>query len=539
MPTVNASPLGGPKPQYLLATGLPAVGYQLFWYVDGSVNTKQNTYTDSTGGVANTNPIVMNALGEPTTEIWLAAGLAYKAVLAPANDTDPPTSPVWTISGLRGINDASITVDQWVNPGLTPTYVGATQFTLVGDQTSAFHVGRRVKATVSGGTSYGTITASAFGAVTTITVDTAGSIALDAGLSAVSYGLLSATNNSLPVISQWVKAAMLAGSTLSYVGMTNGTIVSSRSASAETIAVKTLAGADPSTLDPVIFVFRNATSATGDYVFLPATAALSVTVSSGSTLGATNAVPFRIWLTIFNDASTLRLGVVNCLSGTSIMALKDDDLRSSTAEGGAGGADNAQIIYTGTAVTSKAIRVIGYLDYTLAAVGTWNTAPTKTQLFGAGVPLPGMTVQQARTQTGAVATGTTAVPLDDTIPQITEGDQYLSQAITPTDAANVLRINSLLHLAQTNVNGALIAALFQDATANALAVGAIFNVQASGAPLQVDVQHEMATGTVSATTFKVRAGNNTGATTTFNGVAGGRLMGGVLCSHLTIEEIMA
>ena len=195
MPTVNPSPFG-PKPQIELASGIPAVGYKLFFYVAGSVNTKQNTYTDSAGTVANTNPIVLNTLGQPTTEIWFTAGQAYKVVLAPSTDTDPPTSPVWSVDNLRGINDTTVSIDQWVS-GPTPTYISATQFSLVGDQTSTFHIGRRIKATVTAGTVYGTITNSAYAALTTVTVSL-DSGALDSGLSAVSYGLLSKTNQSVP-----------------------------------------------------------------------------------------------------------------------------------------------------------------------------------------------------------------------------------------------------------------------------------------------------------------------------------------------------
>ena len=53
-------------------------------------------------------------------------------------------------------------------------------------------------------------------------------------------------------------------------------------------------------------------------------------LSSGSTVGATNNVPFRIWLVVFNDAGTLRLGLVNCRSGISVLQLNSDVLRSST-----------------------------------------------------------------------------------------------------------------------------------------------------------------------------------------------------------------
>jgi hypothetical protein len=109
MPTVFPSPLGGPKVQFELADGEPAVGNKLFFYISGTT-TKQNTYTDSTGTVPNANPVVLNALGMPSTEIWFAEGLSYKIVYAPSTDTDPPTSPIFTVDDLVGINDVAAAV---------------------------------------------------------------------------------------------------------------------------------------------------------------------------------------------------------------------------------------------------------------------------------------------------------------------------------------------------------------------------------------------------------------------------------------------
>lgn len=190
--------LSNARLQYDDGNGALANAYRLFFYASGS-STKQNTYNSSTGGTPNTNPIVLNALGEPAVEIWLTAGLSYKMGLAIPGSDDPPASFVWTEDVITGVNDTSSGLDQWVASGLTPTYVSATSFTLVGDQTSNFQVGRRIKTTNTGGTVYGVITASAFGAVTTVTVlNDSGS--LDSGLSAVSYGLLSATNPSTPNI---------------------------------------------------------------------------------------------------------------------------------------------------------------------------------------------------------------------------------------------------------------------------------------------------------------------------------------------------
>lgn len=192
---VHEAPIGV-KPQFVLDSGLPAVGNKLFFYQAGS-STKQDTFTDWTGASANSNPLTLNSLGETDTQIWFTAGLNYKVVYAPSNDTDPPTSPIWTIDNLRGINDTTVTADQWLDSGFTPTFVSATSFSVLGDQTSVFQIGRRLKSINSSGTIYSTITNSVFGAVTTVTV-TNDSGVLDSGLSSVSYGILSSVNDSMP-----------------------------------------------------------------------------------------------------------------------------------------------------------------------------------------------------------------------------------------------------------------------------------------------------------------------------------------------------
>lgn len=176
-------------------------GAKLFIYAAGS-STKVTTYKDSAGASSHSNPIILNARGEPadgagaSQVIWQAGGSAVKLVLAPANDTDPPASAISSWDNINGINDSSSSRDQWIL-GPTPTYVGATSFTLVGDHTSTFNVGRRIKTTNSGGTVYSTITVSAYTTQTDITVENDSGV-LDSGLSDVSYALLSATNASIP-----------------------------------------------------------------------------------------------------------------------------------------------------------------------------------------------------------------------------------------------------------------------------------------------------------------------------------------------------
>lgn len=149
----------------------------------------------------------------------------------------------------------------------------------------------------------------------------------------------------------------------------------------------------------------------------------------------------------------------------------------------------------------------------------------------------GDVVQVVSTQTGAVATGTTVLPHDDTIPQNTEGDEYMTLAITPKSATNKLLIEVIFQGTMT-ANGPVSVALFQDSTANALAAAASHPGSASIAQT-IPLVHYMTAGTTSATTFKVRAGASGAATTTFNGTSGARKFGGVAASSITITEIKA
>ena len=143
-------------------------------------------------------------------------------------------------------------------------------------------------------------------------------------------------------------------------------------------------------------------------------------------------------------------------------------------------------------------------------------------------------VQIVNSQTGAVATVSTLMINDDSIPQNTEGDQYMTLAITPTSATNALVINVLINCA-ANSGTTLIGALFQDTTANALAAG--WTRMFSGdEPEHINITYYMLAGTTSETTFKVRAGGTTG-TFTFNGTGAARKLGGILMSSITIMEI--
>lgn len=150
----------------------------------------------------------------------------------------------------------------------------------------------------------------------------------------------------------------------------------------------------------------------------------------------------------------------------------------------------------------------------------------------------GVVVQLVNTNSGAVATGSTTTPIDDTIPQIGEGFEVMTRSITPLAATNKLVIEVVVIASHPSDGAHITAALFQDATANALAAAAMAQAGANALNV-IKFTFHMLAGTTSATTFRVRIGGNSAGTVTFNGNSSNRLFGGVMASSITITEIKA
>jgi hypothetical protein len=136
------SPIYGAGAQLFDNDGNPLSGGQVFTYAAGT-STPATTYTNPIGTIANSNPIIANAAGRLTNEIWLPVSGAYKFVLKDANGNllatydNIPTLPQPPI-----VNDASsISYEQGytVNAGSFTvganyliTSVGNTDFTAIG-----------------------------------------------------------------------------------------------------------------------------------------------------------------------------------------------------------------------------------------------------------------------------------------------------------------------------------------------------------------------------------------------------------------------
>lgn len=189
----------------------------------------------------------------------------------------------------------------------------------------------------------------------------------------------------------------------SFMGLTvpyNCTITASVASNNLTVSLRDNAGAVPTSTSPCVIPFRDVTATAGDYTPVVITAATSIVLNSGSTLGASNSVPFRVWITAWNNAGTVSLGLSRQSNSVQIFGLDESQVQSSTACNACASATSGGVFYTTAAQTNKAIRIIGFMEFTLPTAGAYSAVPTLIQLFGPGIKLPGDFIQSIDTAPG-------------------------------------------------------------------------------------------------------------------------------------------
>lgn len=151
--------------------------------------------------------------------------------------------------------------------------------------------------------------------------------------------------------------------------------------------------------------FRSSTLGSGTVTTVFGTPA-NLVISSGSTLGTVSAVASKIVVLAINNAGTIELAAVNISGGTK---LDETNLITTIAEGGLGAADSASVVYSTTARTSVAYRVVGFIDSTQATAGSWATAPSTIQGMGGNAyqAIPSSSMVRLNTMNGVGSTNTT------------------------------------------------------------------------------------------------------------------------------------
>jgi hypothetical protein len=172
-----------------------------------------------------------------------------------------------------------------------------------------------------------------------------------------------------------------------------------------------------------------------------------------------------------------------------------------------------------------------------STAGNWSVTPTRCQLLGHGVYRTGDVVQRKFTSDAEADSGTGVIPVDNSIPQSGEGNEFMTLAITPQHAANLLFVAHVGVYAASTTNNNITVALFQDAVANAKAAVGAFQINSADV-VTIPLVYMAQAGSTSSTTFKIRAGGEGAGTTYFNSENGGtRVYGGVCFSAMTITEI--
>lgn len=320
-----------------------------------------------------------------------------------------------------------------------------------------------------------------------------------------------------------------------------GNVNANVSASANTLTLGVRSKKDlPFDSDNVgIFKYRSATLASGRYDTITETGTILAQLSPGSTIGTQSGVPARLYFGIANDNTTHRLWWYNPWDAVNnkLLPLNEAQLYSSVAEGGAGAADSAHVLYSTVAFTNRAIRVLGFIEITQAVAGTWVTAPTKIELAHVGGPQCGEIVQRARFSTGALIQGAVITPADDTVPQSTEGSSFLGVTLAPQSAINIVRLHSMAQLACATT-ASMVMALHTTANSSAIAAAKV-GILAANEMRPYPMAHEQLAGSTNSQTFTLRVGATTTANVMLNGETAARILGGVSNSFIEAHEVFA
>ncbi len=357
--------------QYFTDQGVILAGGKIQVYAAGTT-TPLATYTDSTLVTPNANPMILDSSGRPPAGVafWVPSNSQHKVVLMDANSV-----VIKTIDNLYGINDFSASQSGATFTGPINMSGAAVNWTRGADISSAATINLD---TMTGNSAH--LNGSA--TVTAIT------------LTDGRFRILEIPNGSNPVITNNSTIAVQGGANytcqpgdLLYI-IQDGTVsrVSiftssgqpvSLTSKLQSIAASVGSSALTATLNPTTLDFRSVTLTTGTPLTRVIGAAISLTVASGATLGTASGVSSRLVLLAIDNAGTVELAITN-LSGS--LNLDETTLISTTALSGS--SNSANVIYSTTARSNVAFRVVGFIDISEATAGTWITAPTTVQGYG-------------------------------------------------------------------------------------------------------------------------------------------------------------
>ena len=306
-------------------------------YIVKKIDASANAVTLEGNGSETIDGALNVALSSRYDNVWVVAGASEWHVVAKWND----------------IQDLS--------SGSTPTFAGIT------NDSADINVATTTSGDINLNSVDNVIVASSSGADTSATTqtvkfgdDTGGITGIRNNSGAVEFQNLGGGWNGI--------AAVGAGGYSQSMILSNIGLSIVMAANAVTIALKQSDGSSDATGgSPTTVGFRHATITTGAYNLRTVTSSLATVISSGSTAGTASATSNKIYIYLLDNSGTLEL------AWSRLLFRNENELITTVAEGGAGGADSNRIMYSTTQRTDLPFRLIGSFTSTQATAGTWAT----------------------------------------------------------------------------------------------------------------------------------------------------------------------
>lgn len=164
----------------------------------------------------------------------------------------------------------------------------------------------------------------------------------------------------------------------------------------------------------------------------------------------------------------------------------------------------------------------------------FNSTTSTTEEFNGTFWKPQGTVLQTVSGSIPASSGTVTVPLDNSLPTSTEGNQIFSVVFTPISATSRIIISFSITSSHSAATGTNILSLFAGTTNIAVAAGRTDSV--ANTAVNLSIIQVYAPGSTAAITFSARLGNPTAGTCRCNQIGTNTLGGGLVSSYI-IQEI--
>jgi hypothetical protein len=238
---------------------------------------------------------------------------------------------------------------------------------------------------------------------------------------------------------------------------------------------------------------------------------------------------------LLNSSTGTFSGAINSTAGTI------GTLNSTT-----GTIANLSTTLAGDFTISQGTGTLGTSGVTVGTYGTSTAIPVisvdakgrVTTLSTAALGSTGKVLQVTRSTTASVVTCGTTIPWDDTIPQITEGNEVLTITISPISATSVIYLKfDASGVGSQAVTNSGTVAFFKDSTANAIYATAIPFWTASAYGIKLNGSYSELSSSTASRIYRVRVGSDAGTIYVNGNSAGARRYGGVSTAILEAWEV--